>query len=282
MALSPDESRRALILVAAAGLTQFEQLFGQLGTEADEIRDGLLVAVPEIVTTYGTATAALAADWYDDVRDEAGAAKRFTAAPEVPDRSARVEAMIRWGVDPLYSATPDYEEAASRIYQNVQREIALPHRATITANTRRDPASVGWRRIAAGGCSFCRMLAGRGEVYRQDTARFASHKNCNCTAAPVFDGEDGEEASVLQYEASQRRQTEASRKRVRDYLAKMDEREGVRAHGVRKPEPAKPTGFNAMSKAQIQKQLDILGPLKDTPYRATQMARLQKRLAELS
>ena len=40
--------------------------------------------------------------------------------------------------------------------------------------------------VASGGCRFCSMLAGRGEVYRADTARFASHPNCHCTAAPVM------------------------------------------------------------------------------------------------
>ena len=66
------------------------------------------------------------------------------------------------------------------------------------------------------------MLAGRGAVYKADTARFASHTNCHCTAAPVFNGQDGEEASALQYVASKRRQTERDRERVRTYLAQMD------------------------------------------------------------
>jgi hypothetical protein len=105
----------------------------------------------------------------------------------------------------------------------VQLETARPYRETITTNRRRDPQAAGWRRVAEGGCKFCRMLAGRGEVYKADTARFASHPNCHCTAQPVFKGEPAPEADVIQYVASKRRTTEADRARVREYLAGMDD-----------------------------------------------------------
>ena len=65
------------------------------------------------------------------------------------------------------------------------------------------------------------MLAGRGAVFRQDTARFAAHEHCSCTAQPVFDGQGGQEATALQYMASKRRRSESDRQRLRDYLASM-------------------------------------------------------------
>lgn len=34
-------------------------------------------------------------------------------------------------------------------------------------------------------CKFCRMLAGRGPVYRLETVGFRSHGNCGCSAEPV-------------------------------------------------------------------------------------------------
>lgn len=34
-------------------------------------------------------------------------------------------------------------------------------------------------------CAFCRMLAGRGPVYRLETVGFRSHGNCGCSAEPV-------------------------------------------------------------------------------------------------
>jgi hypothetical protein len=65
------------------------------------------------------------------------------------------------------------------------------------------------------------MLSGKGAIFKQDTARFAAHENCHCSAQPVFDKQGGEEASVIQYIASKKRRTEADRKRLRDYLASM-------------------------------------------------------------
>jgi len=62
------------------------------------------------------------------------------------------------------------------------------------------------------------MLSGRGAVYKQGTARFAAHSNCHCSAEPVFEGEAGPEASVLQYVASQRKRSDADRAALRDYL----------------------------------------------------------------
>lgn len=43
-----------------------------------------------------------------------------------------------------------------------------------------------YQRIASPtACKFCRMLAGRGAVYRLETAGFRAHGNCGCTAEPV-------------------------------------------------------------------------------------------------
>lgn len=43
-----------------------------------------------------------------------------------------------------------------------------------------------YQRIASpNACSFCRMLAGRGAVYRLETVGFRTHGNCGCSAEPV-------------------------------------------------------------------------------------------------
>jgi hypothetical protein len=58
-------------------------------------------------------------------------------------------------------------------------------RATITKTLATE--GVRWRRIlGGGGCDFCRMLAGRGAVYAQDTVDFKTHGHCGCTAEPVY------------------------------------------------------------------------------------------------
>jgi hypothetical protein len=63
------------------------------------------------------------------------------------------------------------------------------------------------------------MLADRGAVYSDETARFAAHPACKCTAQPVFSSQDyGDEASVMQYMASKARRTPQQQATLRDYL----------------------------------------------------------------
>ena len=212
-----SESRRALTLVTGAAVDAAVRLMGSLSGSPESQRSDLLDGVPALIAYYSDGSAALAADFYEDERDRAEARGRFTAEPVIADRSEKIARAIAWASQPLFEpldVTPQ-----QRLAEVVQLETARPYRDTVTTNRRRDPESVGWRRVSSGGCSFCRMLASRGAVYRQDTARFASHALCGCTAAPVFRGQDGPEASALQYVASKRTRSERERAALRDYLA---------------------------------------------------------------
>ena len=61
-------------------------------------------------------------------------------------------------------------------------------RSTVIESVRADPAAVGWQRVlGGGGCDFCVMLAGRGAVYKEDTADFPAHDHCGCTTEPSYD-----------------------------------------------------------------------------------------------
>ena len=81
----------------------------------------------------------------------------------------KIEGLVRWGVRPLF----DQSESTplSLIGGGVQRMVAGAARNTIDANARRDVASVAWSRVAQpDACEFCKMLAGRGAVYRSEAA----------------------------------------------------------------------------------------------------------------
>jgi hypothetical protein len=214
---TPSEARLALIVVTDAAVAAASDLLGSMTGAPDARRAGMLEAVPELIAYYADGTAALAADFYEDSRERAGAPGRFTAEPVVADRAEKIRRAIAWSAAPMFGAADG--SVGERLAQVVQLETARPFRDTITTNRRRDPQSVGWRRVAAGGCKFCLMLAERGAVYREDTARFASHPNCHCGAEPVFRSNDtGETASVLQYVASKRTRTPAQSAKLRDYL----------------------------------------------------------------
>lgn len=211
------ESRAALTLVTGAAVSAVSRLLGSLSGPAVDVRAGLLEGVPALIGYYCDGSSALAADFYDDERERAGARGRFLAEPVVLDRGEKIGRAVAWASSPLLEGSGD---VSGRLAQVVQLETARPYRDTITVNRARDPEATGWRRVASGGCGFCRMLAGRGAVYRSTSARFASHSHCQCTAQPVFNGDAGEEATVMQYVASKRRPSERDRETVRAYVAK--------------------------------------------------------------
>lgn len=160
-------------------------LWKQFAT-ADAARDGLMGVLPQLVALYGSAAATLGADWYDEMREASEVPGSFRAIPaELPD-AGRTDALARWGIGPLFKANPDFDSAFTLVSGGLQRIVANADRETVLLSVRADPRGVGWKRETAGGCDFCRMLAGRGDVYTADTADFASHDHCHCIAVPVY------------------------------------------------------------------------------------------------
>lgn len=179
-------------------------------------RDALAATLPGLADKYGSAAATLAADWYDDLRDAAGAKGRFIATPAALPDQARYESLAGWGTDPLFRATPDPVAARSLVAGGLQRVVSNAHRHTVMGASTRDPAAVGWKRLAAGGCSFCIMIANRNVTFTEATADFGAHDDCKCTAYPLIKG--AEPIDVKKYVPTEKNVTDADRKRVRDWL----------------------------------------------------------------
>lgn len=212
------ESRTQLNAVTGEALAVSLDLLERVQGAPTVQRAALLEGIPEIVAYYSLGSAALAADFYDEARERAGVTRAFATEPVVLDRTVKVRRAVAWASEPLFVAGAGLL-AVSRFEEVVQLEVARPYRDTILTNRRSDPESVGWRRITAGGCKFCRMLADKGAIYKHDTARFAAHPSCHCTAEPVFKTNDtGVEASVMQYVASKRQRTAEEKARLRDHL----------------------------------------------------------------
>lgn len=179
----------------------------------------LLDTVPGVIGYYSEGSAALAVDFYDDARADAEEATRFAAEGVIVDRTVKIRRGVAWASEPLSVA--DEAAAAARIVELVQSEVVRPYRDTILTNQTRDPAAIGYQRYTGGNaCGFCRMLAAKGAVYMEGSAYFAAHDTCKCTAGPVFrGGQQGPEASAMQYIASGRRRTPAEKKKLREYIA---------------------------------------------------------------
>lgn len=192
--------------------TDLDLLWRQVG-DAAGARTVLHDVLPALVDTYGAAAAALAADWYDDLREKKGIGGRFGAIPaDIPDSGTH--ALIGWA---LTEAT-DYAAFQSLILGGTQRRVANFSRFTVTGSSIADPKATGWQRTGSGGCTsgFCDMLIGRGAVYTEATADFAAHDHCNCSAVPAFGGEP---KPVKPFTPTNRNVTDTDRARARAWIA---------------------------------------------------------------
>ena len=182
--------------------------------DAAAVADVIYTYVPVIAERYGLAAGALAADWYDEMREAAEVAGYFRASPaDLPDMG-RYEALAGW------AATKD--DVETLVLGGVQRIIANAHRETVMGSALADPRAEGWARFARGAetCGFCYMLTSRGAVYTDKTATFGTHDNCDCGAGPVW---KGDRRTVDTYRKSVRRRsdatTDADNARARDWIA---------------------------------------------------------------
>jgi hypothetical protein len=217
---SPRDTRAALQLLTSTAVIASADVLSRLQGSPEAKRLALLEATPELIGYYSEGSAALAADFYEEERELAGVRDAFTPELLITDRTVKQRRAIAWAAQPLIDDVDDaLALTGGRMGELIQLEVARPFRDTITANRLRDPEAVGWRRITRGGCPFCRMLADRGAIYKESTARFAAHPNCHCISQPVFSANDtGVEASVVQYKASSRSSTPKSRASLRSYL----------------------------------------------------------------
>lgn len=198
-----------LVRLAERDLAALWRLISEGASAEVALRDLL----PAVVMTYGQAGAALAADWYDDQRDKAGARGHFAAIPlEADDRGSH--ALIGWAL----SEARDDKSLATLISGGVQRRIADHARLTIAQSSVEDPAARGWQRVGSGDCTsgFCDMLIGRGAVYSEATANFAAHDHCQCSAVPAWGGQP---LPVKPYTPSTRQASDADRARTREWIA---------------------------------------------------------------
>lgn len=177
MATSLRSETSQLVRLADRDLTRLWRLVAN-GADAGEALHDLL---PAIVTQYGAAGAAVAAEWYDQQREKASARGRFTAVPlAADDRGAH--ALV--GAS-LATARGD-TSLKGLILGGVQRRIADHVRLTVANSSVFDPAAQGWVRVGVGGaCDWCNQYLD-GEVRTVEGYDFDAHDNCNCTTAPVF------------------------------------------------------------------------------------------------
>lgn len=195
---TPLSLRKQIAHLALLAKGDLDELFRRVSdARSPELREALLDVLPAMVETYGSAASAIAADWYDELRDEAAARSRFSAIP-VDLGDTKVEGLIGWAMD-----TAKSDDAFQMMIDGgMQKRIANASRQTVMKSSVADPSAAGWKRIGTGSCSFCVMIINRDELYSEATADFASHEHCNCQAYPLIKG--AEPIDVKKYVQSSR------------------------------------------------------------------------------
>ncbi|NKY08936.1 hypothetical protein [Cellulomonas hominis] len=184
-----------VVALARQDLTDF---FASLDLNRPEaVRDALVDFVPALVGEYGDAAAAIAADWYEELRaTQVGG--RFTALAAPGAAGAEVAGSVRWAAGSLFGEDPT--QALTLLGGAIQRHILYAGRATVRRNVARDAAHPRYARVPSGShtCAFCTMLASRGFVYHDE--KLAQHRglgqhqdkfhdNCDCLVVVEFDAD---------------------------------------------------------------------------------------------
>lgn len=211
---TPNDLRAAVADLSTIAAADMRRLWGDL-TDPKQVERILTRTLPDIVTAYSLASSTVAADWYDEYREQQNIDGRFRAiAAELGDLGT--DSLAGFATSPLYGDDIDLSRAKQLASGGLQLRIANAARTTIIESSFADPAAQGWQRSASGGCPFCQMLAGRGAVYSERTVDFSAHDNCNCVAVPAF---SGRAVPVKPYTPSRRRISDADRARVRRWIA---------------------------------------------------------------
>lgn len=211
--MTAQQLRRAVALISTRADRDLTALWAQVETAA-QARQALSDVLPAMVAQYGAAAAVVAAQWYDDLRVKQGVTGGFRAIT-ADAGTAGAEALAGYGAEAVARHDGALEAAKVLVSGGLQRRLANAARVTVMDSSIADPAASGWQRETSGGCAFCEMLAGRGDVFTEAGADFASHDACHCVAVPAFSGVP---RPVKPYTPSSRTASDADRARVREYL----------------------------------------------------------------
>lgn len=160
------------------------------------IRD-MLAALPVLTAELADVSAEIGATAYNLSRDQSDARGRFTAVLAPAPAAEWVQGVVRGAI---FQRTQEFPNRTppnvivQRLEAATPRVVRYGGRETVALSSERDPARPRYQRmVRSGGCDFCKMLAGRGAVYRsQDSAGAAIHfhDNCGCRIEVVFTGEE--------------------------------------------------------------------------------------------
>lgn len=261
---------------------------------------------------HALAAVSIAADYYEDFRDSVGTPGSFDAPVIDAPTMAQIEAEISKAAEQLLNAVDRVvddlylAELAAQIEAEAegvaQAAVIEAGRGELFAALDADREAKGWARVTRpGACSFCRLLATRGPIYMsRETANFRAHRPingrggvCQCTVEPLL-GQKYEPTAQARADVALWEQVNTDGFRGASARNEFRRRVEGRENGRRQPrgkngKAAKPTqvqgqrlGFDYLTPAQLQHQLEVLKKLPDSAYRTRQTERVRGRLAFLA
>lgn len=157
------------------------------GSDPAVVRNAFLDAMPQIVDTYGAASAEVAAEYFEQLTG-------YSADPVDALSVDQVRAAVRYQAGKLWTSSP--VEFVTGVMGNADRFVKAFGRNTIYENS--DRHGVRYARIPSGDktCAFCTVLASRDVLYL--TRRSAGergfgndfHDDCDCEVTPVRDASE--------------------------------------------------------------------------------------------
>lgn len=183
MATAPETYRRAQAALSSRAVADLRKVWPRLLTMSpDKTAEALALVLAEVTDKYGSASAAIAAEWFEEMRDTAGMAGSFRASAAAMPSTERLEVLARWGVGPLFGASPDPVTALHMVSGGLSRQVLGAGRDTLMQSIASDPASPRYARHAsANACAFCALLATRGAVYTSQSAVRVTGENLSGT-----------------------------------------------------------------------------------------------------
>lgn len=155
------------------------------GSSPEFVRNAFLDAMPQIVDTYGSASAEVAAEYFESLTG-------ISAEPAVGPANEQIAAQARYRAGGLWTPKPD--DALSGFLVDVDKFVKAFGRDTIYENA--DRRGVRYARIPTGAktCAFCMVLASRDAVYLSRRSAGGDgntyHGDCDCQVTPVRDRSD--------------------------------------------------------------------------------------------
>jgi hypothetical protein len=192
-----QQHRAQQLLLRRATVAQVSRLWPALDwAQLDRTYPDFALSVAALVQRNRQTSAGLAAQYLAAFRkasDVPGRVKVVFAEPLIVGQftaSLRVTSVVAAKKAAAAGDAPEVamRNALTQTTGSMARLVLGAGRETVVGTAKADRAAFGWQRVLGGaGCDFCRMLASRGAVYKEDTSDFESHDHCGCSAEPVYD-----------------------------------------------------------------------------------------------